>query len=287
VRIAAEPLVRIHSEVGESALWDHRRGRLRWVDILRGLVHATDPTTGETTSTAVGEHVGAIALLGSDDLLLAIRDGFAELRNGRVGDRTRVVDDPGVRMNDGKADPSGRFVAGSMAYDESEGAGTLFVRESDGAVRVLIERVSISNGVAWSLDGATMYYVDTRTRRIDAFDYDAQRGAIANRRAFVSVPEGDGGPDGITVDADGCVWVALFRGGRVRRYSPTGDAMADVQVPTPLVTSCAFGGAGLDRLFITSASHVLDPNDPRMELAGSVFVADPGCVGRPEPVVPA
>jgi sugar lactone lactonase YvrE len=282
----AEPLVRLRSELGEGPVWDHRGGWLVWVDILGGLVHRTAPASGVTWTVPAGQHVGAAALHGRSSYLLAVRSGFAVLDGEAVSQATVVVDDPGVRMNDGGVDPAGRFLAGTMAYDASEGAGTLYARELDGSVRALVEEVTISNGLAWSDDGETVYYVDSATQGVDAFDYDLDAGLMTNRRRHLSVDRADGAPDGLTLDAEGCLWLALFGGGEVRRYSPGGRLLARVEVPASQVTSCAFGGSRLDTLFITTACHRLDLSDPANAQAGYLFAADPGCSGRPEPVVP-
>ena len=273
--------------LGEGPVWDHRTGVVVWLDILASLVHVTKPETGETTTIRTDRHVGAIALRGEADYLLAVRNGFASLEGLKVGPVDELFSDPAVRMNDGAVDLEGRFYVGTMAYDVTPGRGTLFVRQTDGSVSEVFRGVTISNGIDWSNDGETMYYVDTPTQGIDAFDYDPVTGAIAERRRHVTVPHEDGAPDGITVDAEGCVWVALYGGGKVRRYAPSGEKLEDIEVPAIQVTSCAFGGDGMDHLFITTGSEELDMSAPENLLAGALFVTEPGCVGRPANVIPA
>jgi len=183
-------------------------------------------------------------------------------------------------MNDGVVDPAGRFVAGSMAYDLNPGGGSLYSRAVNGEVQVLLDDVTISNGIDWSDDGRIMFYVDSPTGRVDLFDYDAATGAITNRRPFVTV---DGGtPDGICLDVDGGLWVALWDGSSVVRFDASGRRTHVVEVGVPQVTACAFGGPDLDRLFVTTAAL----NQPEGGLDGSVFVCEPGFTGRPAGVIP-
>ena len=183
---------------------------------------------------------------------------------------------------DGAADPAGRFLAGTMADGARPGGGDLHALHLDGTVSTLIESVTISNGLAWSAEGTRLFYVDSATQAVDVIDYDVQSGAIADRRHWVVIPEEDGIPDGITLDAEDCLWVALWGGARVRRYSPDGDLITEIGFPAAQTSSCAFGGRDLDRLFVTSAAvgRSQDTTD------GALFVVDPGCRGRLEPVVP-
>ncbi len=284
---AVDVVVNLHAQLGEGPVWDHRADVLAWVDILGGLVHLTDPVTGATTTTEVGAPVGALGMHGDEDYLLALRNGFAPLSDSTVGPLVEVFDGSGgLRMNDGGVDPAGRFLAGSMGDGETS-AGTLYVRETDGSTRSLFDDVTISNGIAWSADGRLMYYVDSALQSIDVLDYDPAVGSVAGRRTWVAISERDGTPDGITIDSEGCVWVALWDGGRVQRYSPAGELLTEIAVPAARTTSCAFGGPDLDRLFITTAAVGIDPCTPGAELAGALFVADPGCVGVPERGVPS
>ncbi len=275
-------VVNFRSLLGEGPLWDHRTGVLAWVDILGGFVHLTDPDGGATTSIPVGPGVGAPALQGDDGYLLAVRNGFATLIGGRLEVTHELFDEPGVRMNDGAVDPAGRFVAGSMAGDLRPGLGSLYSLDIDGSVRELFGGVSISNGLAWSQDGDLMYYVDSALHRIDVMDYDPASGDVSGRRPWVEIPADDGTPDGIALDADGCLWVALWDGGKVRRYSPQGRLIGDVELPVPRVTACAFGGGNLDRLYITTAAVGRESGS----LDGALFVVDTGCSGA-ESVVAA
>lgn len=275
-------VVNLRSRLGEGPRWDHRAGELAWVDILAGFVHRTDPGTGVTTTVPVGDTVGALALHGRNGYLLAAADGFSLLTGDTVRTIAAVPVESGTRMNDGALDPAGRFVAGTMAHGAKAGGGSLYVLDPDGTIRTLIDAVTISNGIAWSDDGRLMYYVDSATQAIDVMDYDVDTGSVSGRRRWVEIPEDEGTPDGITIDADGCVWVALWGGGRVRRYAPDGRVDAEIALPVPRVSSCAFGGQGLDRLFVTSAAAGGPADDGNLD--GALFVVDPGCEGRPERV---
>jgi sugar lactone lactonase YvrE len=186
--------------------------------------------------------------------------------------------DTNVRMNEGGCDPDGRFYCGSMAYDERPGAGALYRLDPDGSVHVVLENVTISNGLEWSPDGSKTYYNDTPTQRIDVFDYDGESG-LTGRRPFAEIPVEAGGPDGLTVDEEGGVWVALYGGAAVRRYTPDGMLDEVIEVPAKQVTACTFGGSGLDQLFISTSREDLKPGeDP---LAGSLFVATVHVAGIP------
>ncbi len=262
-------------------MWDHRLGELVWVDILGGLVHRTDPATGGTTTVDVGEAVGAVGLLDDDAYLLALGGGFAELRAGAVRSRVSVAP-PGQRMNDAAADPVGRFLAGSVA-DGHPPIGIVYSREPDGSVRELFGGASVSNGIGWSSDGGRMYYADSAVG-VDVFDYDLGTGDVANRRRFVEIPEAEGVSDGLTVDADDCVWVAIWGAGAIRRFSPTGEVLGEVRVPALRSTSCAFGGPDLGTLFITSAAVGATPETSH-ELDGAVFAVDVGVTGVPTPAM--
>ncbi len=274
-----------HAELGEGPVWDNRRACLFWVDIMRGLVHAYDPATGIDRALDVGQPVGAAMPTVGDNLVLAVRDGFArlDLSTGAV----RLVapvegDKPHQRMNDGNCDAAGRFWAGTMALDEQPGAGALYRLDPDGRVRTMLTGVTISNGLDWSGDGRVMFYADTGTGRVDCFDVDAATGEIGGRRPFVTVPPGSGAPDGLTIDADGGVWLALWGGGALHRYSPTGALETTVRLPVTHPTSCAFGGPDLRDLYVTTASIALDPAARTLQPhAGGLFRCRPGVAGRP------
>jgi sugar lactone lactonase YvrE len=187
------------------------------------------------------------------------------------------VDRHDLRMNDGACDPLGRFWAGTMHLDETHGAGALYRLDANGNAATILTGVTISNGIGWCPDAEHLYFVDTPTRGVDVFDFDAASGAIENRRRVATIEDGAGGPDGLVVDVEGCIWVALWGGWAVRRYSPDGELLAIVDVPAARVTKPAFGGPELDRLYVTTAMP--DAPDPVQPHAGGVFVVDPGVRG--------
>ena len=271
--------------LGEGPVWDEDQQRLLWVDILPGLVHRFDPATGNDVVFGVGKPVGSASLRRGGGLVLAVEDGFALLDPGwQRLDQVAVIEHPGprARFNEGKCDPAGRFLAGTMAYDETAGAGSVYRLDPDFKVTKLLDGVTISNGMAWSADGATMYYIDTPTRGIDAFHYDIETGRLANRRRVVDVPAAAGLPDGMTIDADGSLWVALWGGSAVHRYAPDGRLDATLSFPATNITCPAFGGPGFDLLYVTSARDGLDEQQLAAQPhAGAVFTVDAGARGLP------
>jgi sugar lactone lactonase YvrE len=263
---------------GEGPLWDARTGELLWVDILPGLLHRLDPRSGEDRVVEVGQPIGAVVPRARGGYALAVRDGFA-VTDGESVELVAAVEleRPELCLNDGACDSRGRFWAGSYHVDEVEGAGSVYRLDPDGRVTTVLTGVTISNGIGWSPDETVMYYVDTPTMLVEAFDYDAETGSIENRRPLVSLEEGAGYPDGLVVDVEGCVWVALWEGWAVRRYSPEGELLEVVDVPAARVTKPAFGGDDLSDLYITSAAA--DAADPEQPHAGGVFRARPGVRG--------
>jgi sugar lactone lactonase YvrE len=208
--------------------------------------------------------------------VLGVERGFAlQDPDGTVTALHPVWADEGVRMNEGGCDPDGRFWCGSMAYDQSPGAASMYRLDPDGSVRRVFGDVTVSNGLEWSPDGTLAYYADTATHRVDVFDYDRDAG-LTRRRPFVRLAD-DERPDGLTVDGEGGVWVALYGGGAVRRYDADGRLEAVVEVPTPQVTACTLGGPQLDQLFVTTSREGMDPDDD--PLAGSLFGVDAGVRG--------
>ncbi|MBA2479502.1 MAG: SMP-30/gluconolactonase/LRE family protein [Planctomycetes bacterium] len=285
--IHAEPLVRTRTVLGEGVLWDARTQVLYWLDIMAGEVFAVDPRTGVSRAYPIGQHVGTIVPRASGGLMLAVVDGFAAFdpASGAVRMVARVAHGrPNLRFNDGKCDPAGRFWAGTMAYDGAAGAGCLHRLDADRSVHAVLSGVTISNGLAWSADARTMYYIDTPTRVVSAFDADPVSGAIARRRTCIEIPHELGLPDGMAIDERGMLWIALHESGRVGCWDPHhGRLLAMIEVPgAKLVTNCAFGGADLDELYISTASIGLDDEALRFQpLAGSLFKARPGVRGVP------
>ncbi|GAA4980687.1 SMP-30/gluconolactonase/LRE family protein [Kineococcus glutinatus] len=269
----------------EGPCWSPRWGGLRWVDMLAGdvLSLGADGTVGRT-------HVGDVAAVvrprAGGGAVIAVERGFAlQEADGTLRTLPELWGaDAGIRMNEGGCDPEGRFYCGSMAYDQDggrgDGRGSVYRLDPDGTTTVAWGGVTISNGLGFSPDGSRAYYVDTPTGRIDVLDHDSATG-LTGRRPFVQVTDdGPGHPDGLTVDAEGCVWVALFGGGAVRRYTPAGVLDGVVEVPgASQVTAVTFGGADLDELFITTSRENL-PDDVE-PVAGSLFTHRPGVRGLP------
>lgn len=275
------------AKLGEGPCWDERNGLLYWVDIERYELHIYNPATKTDRAINVGQHIGAAVVRKAGGLVIALREGFYFL-DPDTEQMTPIADPeadkPDNRFNDGKCDPAGRFWAGTLYLPETEPElGALYCLDTDLRVQRKAEKVSISNGLAWSADERTMYYIDSPTRQCVAFDYEKASGAISNRRVVVEIPEGEGWPDGMTIDAEGMLWIALWDGWQVRRYNPHSGALLDViQVPVARPTSAVFGGENLDTLYITSASTRLSA-EALMEqpLAGGIFRAKPGVRGTP------
>ncbi|MFG3099139.1 SMP-30/gluconolactonase/LRE family protein [Streptomyces sp. NPDC048182] len=277
---AHDVAIRAAAALGEGPTWDPAAERLIWVDVLGARVHTWHPATGRRTVRTTGQHVGAAKPRAGGGLVLNLRDGVGLLDPGtdvfRWLHRERV---PGRRANDAAVAPDGSLWAGTMRYDEAAGGGTLARLTGEGRVSAVLDAVAVSNGIGWSPDGRLMYYVDSPTRRVDVFDHDAE-GRLTGRRPLAAVEEGAGFPDGLTVDADGCVWVALWEGGAVRRYTPAGRLDRTVPLPVRRVTACAFGGPSLTDLYVTTART--GPAAPH-PLAGSVLVVPDAGTGLPQP----
>ena len=263
------------SELGEGPCWDPASQSLFWVDIPAGRVHRLDGG-GEHSCWDVGLPVGAVVPRASGGLALAAGNGFHALDTG-TGQVTELAPAPGkpdTRMNDGKCDRAGRFYAGTMANDESPGQGSFYRLDTDGTVTELFTGLGISNGVGWSPDDRLMYYIDSFAYRVDVLDYDPRTGQLGERRPFARLGSGDIVPDGLAVDSDGGVWVAVWGGGVIQRYDPAGRLIGAVRLPASYVTSCAFGGPALDQLYVTTAAG---PG----RCAGALFTCPAGVAGLP------
>nr|WSZ17440.1 SMP-30/gluconolactonase/LRE family protein [Streptomyces canus] len=257
--------VRAEATLGEGPTWDGER--LLWIDILGARLHTYDPVSGHRSVRVLDQHIGAVKPRAGGGLVLNLRDGVALLDPDDSFRWLHHEPVPGRRANDAAVAPDGSLWAGTMRYDEAPGGGTLSRITGDGTHRTVLDDVAVSNGTGWSPDGRLMYYIDSPTRRVDVFDHES--GRLSGRRSFVEIEDGAGFPDGLTVDADGCVWVALWDGGAVRRYTPDGTLDHVITLPTPRVTACAFGGPDLTDLYITTARVGLDAPHP---VAGSLLV---------------
>lgn len=281
--LTAELFLDTRATLAESPVWDAAAGRLLWVDIPAGLVHAHVPG-GQPRTWPVGTDVGVVRPARDGGLVLGIRGGFARLDEdtGAVTLAAPVDGPPDLRFNDGEVSPDGRFFAGTMSDDQREGAGSLHRLDPDGTVTTVLPGVTVSNGLSWSPDGRTVHYADSPTRRVDAFDYDAGSGTLSGRRTVVTIEPDAGVPDGLCVDDDGGLWVAVNGSGAVRRYAPDGALDVVVELPVAQATSCCFGGPARDLLYISTAREHLDADALDAEpLAGGLFVARVGRTGPP------
>jgi len=263
----------------EGAVWYSGLGGLKWVDMLAGDVLSLDSDSGHVTRLNVDSSIAAVVRPRSQGGFVVVTEREFALWNHEVKEWSTppLWSDAKRRFNEGGCDPAGGILCGSMSYQRESGAGEVFRMDVDGTTERLFGDVTISNGLGFTADGMRMYYVDTRTRRIDVFDVDGPR--PINRRPFVSVHEGLGNPDGLCVDEHDGVGVALYGGSAVHHYN-SGGALEDViEVPATQVTSCTFGGPNLDLLFITTSRENLAPED--QPSAGAVFCAPVGVRGLP------
>ena len=284
--VTVELVANQHNDVGEGPVWLEGEQRLVWVDITRHLVQWFDPTTGRVEQLDVGADVGAVAPTTSGDLIAAIGNRFQLIdpKSGRIRTLAFVNPDyPESRMNEGKCDSHGRFWAGTMAVDaDRPGAGALYRLNLDHTVDRVISDVTISNGLDWTEDDRLMYFIDTMSYRVDMLDFESSTGSIANRRPLIRIDKADGWPDGMTVDSEGGLWVALWGGWSVRRYWPDGRLHFEIAVPASQVSSCVFGGSDLSDLYITTAASGLSAQElENQPYAGGLFRCRPGHVGRP------
>ncbi|WP_369169104.1 SMP-30/gluconolactonase/LRE family protein [Streptomyces sp. R28] len=275
---AYEVAVQAEAELGEGPTWDPASGRLVWIDILGSRIHTYDPASGRRSVRTAPQHIGAVKPRVGGGLVLNLRDGVGLLDPDDTFRWLHHEPVPGRRANDAAVAPDGSLWAGTMRYDEAPGGGTLSRVTGDGSVEVVLDDVAVSNGTGWSPDGSLMYYIDSPTRRVDVFDH--ADGRAVNRRPLVGIEDGAGFPDGLTVDAEGCVWVALWGGSAVRRYTPDGELDRVIPLPVPLVTACTFAGPDLTDLYITTARVGLASPPP---LAGSVFVVPGAGKGLAQP----
>ena len=266
--------------LGEGPIWDARTQNLYWIDILKKQVYAGGDVLAE-----LDEFIGCIAPRQSGGLILTKRASFASLEFDPV--RTALIlslsnEPTNNRFNDGKCDPRGRFLAGTMDINEKNPTGSLYSFDGKSVTKIL-DDITISNGMAWSPDHKTFYYIDTPTRIVRAFDYDSETGGIANPRAAVSVPEVLGWPDGMTSDTQGNLWIAMWGGAKMTKWNPnTGELLEQIPVPALNVSSCVFGGKNMNELYITSARKGLDEAAlAKYPLTGGVFRLETDVEGMP------
>lgn len=288
----SEPTVAVKQSciLGESPIWSIAEQALYWVDIRNPMIYRLDPASGDVKNWRVQTEIGSIGLAGPGRLIAGTRMGFGyiDLADGSYEELTDPEGDGrmnAVRMNDGKVDRQGRFWCGSMEDPGYGEVASLYRFDPDHSVHKMEGPVCISNAICWSPDDSVMYFADSLKRTIWAYDFDAVAGTIENRRVFIEVADGDGVPDGATVDSDGFVWVAHMRGGAVKRYDPEGKVERSIKFPASLTSCPAFGGADMSTLYVTTASSRFEPADFEREPdAGALFQVETDVTGVPEPV---
>ena len=283
--IGLELVVNGRAEVGEGPVWDVARGVLWWVDIVPGLIHRYDPRTARDVVFAAGSAVGAVMPRHDGRLVAALEDRLAVLDPATGALQTLLAitaTDPPLRSNDAKCDPAGRLWLDRMAPDAAPGRGSLWSVSPTLESRQWLDGLTIPNGLAWSPDGRTMYYTDSVWCEVRAYAFEPATGEMGAARTLVSFPDDGTVPDGLTVDAEGCVWVARWGAGCVVRVSPGGEILGRVDLPVSQVTCCTFGGDGLEDLYITTAHEEFGPADfAREPTAGGLFRCRPGARGLP------
>ncbi len=272
--------------VAEGPSWDMERKLLYWVDVDGKKIHVYDPSKNEDKAIDTGQYVGAIVPKKSGGVVLAMHHGiyffdFEEKKFTFICDPESDKSDN--RFNDGKCDAAGRFWAGTMSLEEKAPLGALYRMNPDRSVTKVLDNVTVSNGITWSPDSSIMYYIDTPTKSVAAFDYDLTTGSISNKRIIVRIPDGQGVPDGMTSDLEGMIWVAHWGGWRISRWDPSNGKLIEViNIPVEKVTSCVFGGEDLDELYITTSSRGLSKDKLKSQPhAGGVFKFKTSVRGMP------
>lgn len=284
--IKAQIVLDAKAKLGEGSIWHPKENKLYWVDIEGKSLHIYDPVTNKDKEFALGSRVGTVVPIESGGALVALQSGIHKI-DTKTGKLTFISnplpDTVNLRFNDGKCDPAGRFWIGTLAMDSRRRGAVLWRMDKDKSLHLMLDSVSISNGIVWTADRKTMYYNDTPTGTIQGFDYDDKAGEISNRRVVVRIARGGGSPDGMTIDADGNLWVALWGSGSVGKFDPrTGQLLQKIIVPAPNVSSCAFGGKNLETLYITTArAWVSEEKLKEFPLSGGLFAVKPGVRGVP------
>lgn len=271
-----EVAVKIACEIGEGPVWDKRNACIYWLDIPQGFIYQFSPSQNKLRAFETKSMTGSFSIRSSGGLIAAQRDGFAIIdpQNEIVKIIATGESNQNIRFNDGKCDPAGRFWAGTMDMSGYPNAGSLYMLDINHQVSIKIKEVSCSNGLAWSADNKKFYFIDTPSREVTVYDYDIGQGNIANKRVIYTFKKGEGYPDGMTIDAEGMLWVALWGGWKIVRMNPnTGQVIFKFDLPVSRVTSCTFGGETLEDIYITSASSGLsDAEIKEQPLAGSLFI---------------
>jgi sugar lactone lactonase YvrE len=282
-----EHVLAAQNTLGEGPLWSIEEQALYWLNIYGKTFSRYYPATGKFEEFSVGTEIGVMGFREKGGLIMATRQGFGVWDWDKHSLEILVhpeADKPGNRFNDGAVDALGRFWAGTMDNAETHSEGVLYRLDSDLSVHAMITGMGIPNGLGWSPDNKTMYHVDSSRSRVYAYDFDLDSGAISNKRTLIRVPDGEGFPDGLTIDSEGYIWLAHWAGWRITRYDPNGNPVAMYKTPVSCPTSCAFGGENLDTLYLTSAWKGLKTEVERKAepLAGDLFRLKTGVKGVPE-----
>ena len=271
--------------LGEGSIWHPLENKLYWIDIEGKLLHIYDPVTKMDMHHNCGARIGTVVHVQSGGALVALQNGIHKIdtETGELTFMINPLNDPAIRFNDGKCDPSGRFWVGTYALDGRKEVAVLYRFDPDKSIHLMLKNITNSNGVVWSADKKMMYYIDTPTQAVQGFDYDDETGQISNGRVVVHIPKKEGAPDGMAIDNEGKLWIALWRGGAVGRFDPlTGKMLEKIKVPAPQVSSCAFGGKDLKTLYITTARKSLSEDELKdFPLSGGLFAVEPGVQGVP------
>lgn len=270
----------VTSDLGEGPIWSADTNSVTWTDITQNTFHTADIDTGKTMSFGVPSMVGAIAHSKDGGYIAATQKGFARIGvDGKYSPLHSFLPDD-MRMNDGKVDPSGRFWAGSMALSFEKGRGSLYVLEKNNSYRSILDDITLSNGMGWSPDAQYFYYIDSVPGVLKRFDYDLHTGHISNPKDLITFNPSSGIPDGMSMSSDGKIVVALWDGGRIEIYEPSGEKVSEITLGVSRPTSCTFAGPNRDILIVSTASQGIDRADE--PLAGKILaVTGTGLSGLP------
>lgn len=281
-----EQLTTQPATLGEGPCWHQVEQVLYWIDIYGKKLHRFNPATGTHEDWDMGQMIGTVAPRAKGGLIVALENGIAffDPETGSLDHQDPIDEHPETRFNDGKCDPSGRFWVGSMDnVQEARPLGKLYRIDHDGSVHVMAEKITISNGLAWNPDRTTMFYIDSPTKCIVAFDYQDATGEISNKRSVIKLNDEQGWPDGMTIDSEGMIWLAHWAGQRVCRWNPeTGQVLEMIPTPAPHTSCCCFGGPELKDLYITTARKGLTAEQLEAHpLSGHLFRLQTDIVGSP------
>ncbi len=284
--LKAELVLDAKATLGEGAIWNPTTQQLYWVDIEGKKLYIFDPANRYNREILLNQRIGTVVPTTTGQVVVALQNGIFLL--DMESEQLTFITNPeenvaGMRFNDGKCDPAGRLWVGSMGLEEEQGKGSLYRINNNGDTKKMVAAVTISNGIIWSSDHTTMYYIDTPTYEVRAFDYNNETGEIRSPRIIITILASLGFPDGMTIDEEGMLWIAIWNGGIVGRWNPeTGELLQTIQLPAHNITSCAFGNENLDVLYITTARKGLtDAQKEKYPLSGGLFAVNPGVKGVP------